>query len=82
MQFSPGVLYAPRRPRWEGQARPAQGGGSSSQFRRRTFVSGHFKEYERLGNAAIEVVCNFTLVERISIDEAFADVAGCAGLFG
>jgi hypothetical protein len=24
------------------------------------FVSGHFKEYERLGNAAIEVVSNFT----------------------
>ena len=48
-----------------------------------TFVSGHFKEYERLGNAAIEVVSDFTpLVERISIDEAFADVAGCARLFG
>src|SRR5689334_24017304 len=48
-----------------------------------TFVSGHFKEYERLGNAAIEVVRDFTpLVERISIDEAFADVAGCARLFG
>ena len=48
-----------------------------------TFVSGHFKEYERLGNAAIEVVGDFTpLVERISIDEAFADVAGCTHLFG
>ena len=48
-----------------------------------TFVSGHFKEYERLGDAAIKVVSDFTpLVERISIDEAFADVAGCTGLFG
>jgi hypothetical protein len=27
---------------------------------RRTFVSGYFKEYEPLGNAAIEVVSNFT----------------------
>src|SRR6202790_818238 len=48
-----------------------------------TFVSGHFKEYQRLGDAAIKVVGDFTpLVERISIDEAFADVAGCTHLFG
>src|SRR6266481_1497981 len=48
-----------------------------------TFVSGHFKDYQRLGDAAIEVVNDFTpLVERISIDEAFADVAGCTHLFG
>jgi DNA polymerase-4 len=48
-----------------------------------TFVNGHFKEYQRLGDAAIQVVGDFTpLVERISIDEAFADVAGCAHLFG
>jgi DNA polymerase-4 len=48
-----------------------------------TFVSGHFKEYQRLGDAAIEVLGDFTpLVERISIDEAFADVAGCTHLFG
>ncbi|MBV8701347.1 MAG: DNA polymerase IV, partial [Bradyrhizobium sp.] len=47
------------------------------------FVSGHFKEYQRLGDAAIEVIGDFTpLVERISIDEAFADVAGCTHLFG
>src|SRR4030088_1161952 len=46
-----------------------------------TFVSGHFKE--RLGDAAIKVVGDFTpLVERISIDEALADVAGCTRLFG
>jgi DNA polymerase-4 len=47
------------------------------------FVGGHFKEYQRLGDAAIEVLRDFTpLVERISIDEAFADVAGTAHLFG
>src|ERR1700757_1504923 len=48
-----------------------------------TFVSGHFKDYQQLGDAAIKVVNDFTpLVERISIDEAFADVAGCTHLFG
>ena len=48
-----------------------------------TFVSGHFTEYQRLGDAAIEVLGDYTpLVERISIDEAFADVAGCTHLFG
>src|SRR6266853_5521958 len=47
------------------------------------FVNGHFKDYQRLGDAAIKVVSDFTpLVERISIDEAFADVAGCTHLFG
>jgi DNA polymerase-4 len=47
------------------------------------FVGGHFEEYQRLGDAAIRVLGDFTpLVERISIDEAFADVAGCTHLFG
>jgi DNA polymerase-4 len=47
------------------------------------FVGGHFSEYQRLGDAAIGVLGDFTpLVERISIDEAFADVAGCTHLFG
>lgn len=47
------------------------------------FVGGHFKEYQRLGDAAMAVLSDFTpLVERISIDEAFADVAGCTHLFG
>jgi DNA polymerase-4 len=47
------------------------------------FVDGHFTEYQRLGDAAINVLGDFTpLVERISIDEAFADVAGCEHLFG
>ena len=47
------------------------------------FVGGHFKDYQRLGDAAIRVLDDFTpLVERISIDEAFADVAGTEHLFG
>lgn len=47
------------------------------------FVGGHFREYQRLGDAAIAILGDFTpLVERISIDEAFADVAGCTHLFG
>ena len=47
------------------------------------FVSGNFEEYQRLGDAAIKILGDFTpLVERLSIDEAFADVAGCERLFG
>ena len=47
------------------------------------FVEGHFKDYQRLGDAAIKMLGDFTpLVERISIDEAFADVRGCTHLFG
>ena len=47
------------------------------------FVAGHFEEYRRLGDAAIKVLGDYTpLVERISIDEAFADVVGCTHLFG
>jgi DNA polymerase-4 len=47
------------------------------------FVGGHFEDYQRLGYAAINVLNDFTpLVERISIDEGFADVAGCTHLFG
>jgi DNA polymerase-4 len=47
------------------------------------FVGGHFDQYQRLGDAAIKILGDFTpLVERISIDEAFADVAGTEHLFG
>jgi DNA polymerase-4 len=47
------------------------------------FVSGHFKEYQRLGDRVIEILNDFTpLVERISIDEAFLDVGGSLHLFG
>src|SRR5205807_5787359 len=48
-----------------------------------TFVGGHFEDYRRHGDAAIAVINDFTpAVERISIDEAFADVKGCTHLFG
>src|SRR5256885_7812403 len=63
-------------------------GGMSGRLARElcpqlAFVSRHFAEYQRLGDAAIEVIGDFTpLVERISIDGAFADVAGCTHLFG
>jgi DNA polymerase-4 len=47
------------------------------------FVGGHFDAYQRLGDAAIAILGDFTpAIERISIDEAFADVAGCTHLFG
>jgi DNA polymerase-4 len=47
------------------------------------FVGGHFTEYQRLGDAAMAVLSDFTpAIERISIDEAFADVEGCTHLFG
>ena len=48
-----------------------------------SFVGGHFKQYQRLGDEVIAVFHDFTpLVERISIDEAFLDVAGAVHLFG
>lgn len=47
------------------------------------FVGGRFGEYQRLGDAAIAILGDFTpSIERISIDEAFADIAGCTHLFG
>jgi DNA polymerase-4 len=47
------------------------------------FVTGHFDRYQELGDAAIRILDDYTpLVERISIDEAFADVAGTGHLFG
>lgn len=72
---------------YEAKAFGVQSGMSGRHARRLcphlTFVSGHFKEYQRLGDAAIKIVGDFTpAVERISIDEAFADVTGCTHLFG
>src|SRR5437899_2639776 len=72
---------------YEAKAFGVRGGMSGRQARQLCpqlcFVNGNFKEYERLGDAAIEVMGDFTpLVERLSIDEAFADVAGCERLFG
>lgn len=47
------------------------------------FASGHFSEYQRLGDEFTEVMKDFTPdVERISIDEAFMDVTGSVHLFG
>lgn len=47
------------------------------------FVAGHFREYQRLGDDVVSVFRDFTpQVERISIDEAFLDVAGAVHLFG
>jgi DNA polymerase IV len=47
------------------------------------FTGGHFSEYQRLGDAAIAVLADYTPdIERISIDEAFADVSGSRWLFG
>src|SRR5262245_56819979 len=47
------------------------------------FVGGRFDEYQRLGDAAMKVIADFTpLGERLSIDEAYADVKGCTRLFG
>lgn len=72
---------------YEAKAFGVHGGMSGRQARelcpQLIFVGGHFSDYQRLGDAAIAVVGDFTpLVERISIDEAFADVAGCTHLFG
>ena len=47
------------------------------------FVGGHFREYQRLADQVMAVLGDFTpLVERVSIDEAFLDVAGSVHLFG
>src|SRR6516165_11707825 len=72
---------------YEAKAFGVRGGMPARQARELcpalTFVGGHFDEYQRLGDAAMKVIGDFTpLVERISIDEAFADVAGCTHLFG
>lgn len=72
---------------YEAKAFGVQSGMSGRQAKQLcphlTFVSGHFKEYQRLGDAAISILGDFTpAVERISIDEAFADVRGCTHLFG
>src|SRR5579885_3081875 len=72
---------------YEAKAFGVRGGMAGRQARELcpelVFVGGHFKDYQRLGDAAIKVIGDFTpLVERISIDESFADVAGCTHLFG
>jgi DNA polymerase-4 len=47
------------------------------------FVGGHFGRYQRFGDDVVSIFHDFTpRVERVSIDEAFLDVAGAARLFG
>src|SRR5256886_15169811 len=72
---------------YEAKAFGVRGGMPGRQARelcpQLTFVTGYFQHYQRLGDAAIKVINDYTpLVERLSIDEAFADVAGCTHLFG
>src|SRR4029450_6896823 len=48
-----------------------------------TYVRGHFREYQRLADDVMDILHSVTpAVERISIDEAFLDVAGSTHLFG
>jgi len=72
---------------YEAKAFGVQGGMPGRRARelcpQLVFVPGHFKEYQRLGDAAIKVLEDYTpLVERLSIDEAFADLGGTTALFG
>ncbi len=47
------------------------------------FVGGHFGLYQQFGDDVVAVFHDFTpRVERVSIDEAFLDVAGAVHLFG
>jgi DNA polymerase IV len=47
------------------------------------FVDGHFDRYQQFGDDVVSVFQDFTpRVERVSIDEAFLDVAGALHLFG
>jgi DNA polymerase IV len=47
------------------------------------FAGGHFGEYQRLSDTVMAMFHDVTpLVERVSIDEAFLDVAGSVHLFG
>jgi DNA polymerase IV len=47
------------------------------------FVGGHFDRYQQFGDDVVAVFHDFTpRVERVSIDEAFLDVAGALHLFG
>lgn len=47
------------------------------------FVEGHFGRYQQFGDDVVSVFHDFTpRVERVSIDEAFLDVAGAVHLFG
>lgn len=71
------------------EARAAGVRGGMSRWRAKQlcpqlqFVGGHFREYQRLADQVMTILGDFTpLVQRISIDEAFLDVAGSTRLFG
>ena len=72
---------------YEAKRLGVQAGMASWRARQRCpelrFVGGHFREYQRLGDEVMAVFSDYTpFVERISIDEAFLDVAGARQLFG
>jgi DNA polymerase-4 len=72
---------------YEARASGVRGGMPGWQARRLCpairFVGGHFGEYQRLADDVMAVLGDVTpAVERISIDEAFLDVAGSTHLFG
>ncbi len=72
---------------YEAKVFGVHGGMSASAARRRCpslrFVPGHFRDYVRIGDAVMDILGGYTPdVERISIDEAFLDVAGSVHLFG
>jgi DNA polymerase-4 len=72
---------------YEAKAFGVQGGMPARRARelcpQLILVPGHFAEYQRLGDAAIKVLEDYTpLIERLSIDEAFADLQGTVALFG
>lgn len=72
---------------YEAKAYGVQGGMAARRARelcpQLTFVGGHFREYQRLADQVIDLMHDVTpLVERVSIDEAFLDVAGSVHLFG
>jgi DNA polymerase IV len=72
---------------YEAKAFGVRGGMPGRQARRicpqLRFVPGHFSEYQRLADEVFAICEEFTpVVERVSIDEAFIDVAGSTHLFG
>ena len=72
---------------YEAKAYGVQGGMSGRRAKQLCphlqFVAGHFREYQRLADEVMAVLDDFTPhVQRISIDEAFLDVAGSTHLFG
>lgn len=72
---------------YEAKAYGVQGGMSGRRARELCphlqFVGGHFSQYQQLADRVMAVLGDFTPhVQRISIDEAFLDVAGSTHLFG